>query len=108
MDIDAWVKSMKLLTDNNVVFVRKPNFRKKLLIGKDYIGLETKYDVTDQLIKTSKVPKRCMFDFEEFEYFSASKLSNLNKLVLQAKDDFAKEKYVHGSDFSLVFVVRIT
>jgi len=70
LDNDAWETSMKILTKNNVVFVRKPNYQKKLL-GKNYVGSETLYDVTDLLVGNQKLPKKSMFDFEDPGFINA-------------------------------------
>ncbi|HPF02310.1 MAG TPA: phospholipase D family protein [Bacteroidales bacterium] len=87
IDKDSWTESMNILEKNNVVFVRKPNFKKKLLIGKDYIGSETKYDVTDKLIETGKVPNKSYFDFINPEL-----LDSVKSETRISREEFEKEQ----------------
>ena len=93
MDTDSWGKSMEILTNNNVVFVRKPNFRKKLLIVRDYVGSETLYDLTQQLVETGKVPKKCVFDLNDPELLAAMK--NEGRVT---REEFEKQQVTTKSE----------
>lgn len=63
VDKVAWRTALDIIEDNYTVFIRIPNFKKKLL-GKDYIGSETKYDVIQDLVEKGVVPKKSILDFE--------------------------------------------
>jgi hypothetical protein len=84
-ETQAWDKTMEILTDNNVVFVRTPNFHKKL-IGKDYVGSETRYDVTNLLIEKGKIPNKCVFDFNDIRI-----LDNNKPAERISRQDFEKQ-----------------
>jgi hypothetical protein len=95
MDSDSWQKSMEILTENNVVFVRKPNFRKKLLVIRDYVGSDTVYDVTQQLIETGRIPKKCVFDLSDPELLEAIKNEtrvSREEFEQQQKQDFVSKR----------------
>lgn len=86
IDADAWNKSMEILEMNNVVFVRKPNYRKKL-IGKNYIGSTTLHDATQELIEKGSVSEKKYFDFNDLE--------NLNLLKNEpriTREEYEKER----------------
>jgi hypothetical protein len=62
IDKDAWDEAMKILKKNYTIFVRRPNYKKKIL-GKDYIGSHTLLDYTDDLLNGILPKKRSVFEF---------------------------------------------
>ena len=96
IDREAWEKSMKILGENNVVFVRKPKFKKKLF-GKDYIGSETLYDVTEELINKGYTPKKSVFDFNNPESIRAE----ANTARISREEFEAQRNYIDDTSDSL-------
>lgn len=62
VDKDAWEEAMRILKINYTIFVRRPNYKKKIL-GKDYMGSHTILDFTDDLLKGTLPKKRSVFEF---------------------------------------------
>ncbi len=63
IDKQAWDESMKTLGKNYTIFIRRPNYKKKYLIAKDYVGSETRLDLTDELLNGGIKTKRSVFEF---------------------------------------------
>lgn len=90
--IDSWQKSMEILSGNSVVFIRKPNFKKRMIVVRDYVGSETIYDVTSDLIEKGTIPKKCLFDFDEPELIDAIKNESRT-----SREEFEKQ---HSSEIT--------
>lgn len=79
IDKEAWDTAMTIIKDNYTVFIRRPNYKKKFLMGKDYIGSEDILDLTDELINRGTIKKHCVFDFMNETYsnddFSTERIS---------------------------------
>lgn len=87
-------KTWEIVNNNNVVFVRRPQYKKKKLIGKDYVGSNTLYDSTDELIKNGKVPKKLIGEYSEIEDKVGSE-----EIQRVSRQEFEKEKkQVHVSN----------
>lgn len=63
LDKDAWDGTMKILKNGYAVFVRRPNYKKKLFIAKDYLGSDTLLDLTQTLLNGLEPEKHNVFDF---------------------------------------------
>ncbi|MBQ4915285.1 phospholipase D family protein [Maribacter sp. MMG018] len=63
IDKEAWEETMKILSENHTIFIRRPNYKKKFLIAKDYVGSETLLDLTDELLSGGLKSKRNVFEF---------------------------------------------
>lgn len=63
IDKEAWNETMNLLARSHTVFVRRPTYKKKFMILKDYLGSETKLDITEQLLKGELSQKVNVFDY---------------------------------------------
>jgi hypothetical protein len=91
LDDQAWQKSLDILEESYTVFVRRPKYKKKLLLGRDYIGSETKLDLTDQLLRGEKLEKRSFSEFGGIEY------SNVNEQdSLLSREEFEKASMEKG------------
>lgn len=62
-DIEAWEASSQILQENFAVFIRRPKYKKKFIIAKDYLGSDTQLDLTDDLIKNRKIEKKNIIDY---------------------------------------------
>ena len=93
VDHEAWKTAKEIIEKNYTVFVRIPTFKKKI-IGKDYIGSVTKYDVIDELIRTGKVPKKNIFDFEEEGIINifGKKGDRLSREEFEKQEELIEEK----------------
>jgi hypothetical protein len=60
IDRQAWNETMSILARSYTVFIRRPNYKKKFLIGKDYLGSETQLDLTEELV-TGKLSKKNVY-----------------------------------------------
>lgn len=67
IDKDAWIMSMKVIADGYAVFIKTPNFKKKLF-GKDYVGSTIKVDYTNELINGKFFPKVNVFQHANEEF----------------------------------------
>lgn len=67
IDKQAWDETMKVLSKSYTIFVRRPNYKKKLL-GKDYLGSETRLDLTKELVTGNLSNKVSVFDYMEESY----------------------------------------
>jgi len=67
IDKEAWDETMKILADNDTVFIRRPNYKKKVF-GKDYLGSETKLDLTNELLNGGVTTKHTVFEFMDETY----------------------------------------
>lgn len=73
-DIDkkAWETSMGVLGENMTVFVKRPSFKKKLLLMKDYMGSQVELDLVDDLINGKEIKHHNVFEFlSELDHKSA-------------------------------------
>lgn len=61
-----------LENEGYTVFVRRPTYKKKLLILKDYVGSENELDLIDQLIQNGKVEKRRPSEFLDEKFVNLS------------------------------------
>ncbi|NNL15122.1 MAG: hypothetical protein HKO81_00595 [Flavobacteriaceae bacterium] len=71
IDKEAWNETMTILRHNHTVFIRRPNYKKKFL-GKDYLGSDTKLDLTEELLKGDLKTKRSVFEFMDETYLNES------------------------------------
>ncbi|WJJ98231.1 phospholipase D family protein [Algibacter luteus] len=67
IDKQAWNETMKVLSNSYTVYVRRPFYKKKLL-GKDYLGSETKLDLTKELVAGNLSQQIPVFDYMEESY----------------------------------------
>ncbi|MDU8886320.1 phospholipase D family protein [Yeosuana sp. MJ-SS3] len=74
IDKEAWDETMKILAENYTVFIRRPNYKKKLL-GKDYLGSDTILDLTDELLNGGLKTRHCVFNFMDETYSDEVKIS---------------------------------
>ena len=81
----AGVFTQEMLEDSYTVFVRRPKYKKKLLLGRDYIGSETKLDLTDQLLRGEKLEKRSFSEFMVTEYTNVEE-----KRELMSREEFER------------------
>jgi len=72
IDYQAWQETMAIIENNYAVFVRRPNYKKKLL-GKDYVGSETVLDLTNELISGELYRKVSVFDFMSENFVNVEK-----------------------------------
>ncbi|SIS54323.1 PLD-like domain-containing protein [Zobellia uliginosa] len=63
IDKEAWQETMKILGENSTAFIRRPTYKKKFLIAKDYVGSETLLDLTEELLSGRIPKKRSVFEF---------------------------------------------
>ncbi|MEC7265346.1 MAG: phospholipase D-like domain-containing protein [Bacteroidota bacterium] len=63
LDKDAWESTMKILKDGYAVFIKRPNYKKKFFIAKDYLGSDTLLDLTQTLLNGVEPEKHNVFDF---------------------------------------------
>ena len=68
LDTIARNESIEVLKDNYCVFVKRPKFKKKLLLGKDFVGAEVLLDLTEDLLRGRKLLKRDISEFIDEEY----------------------------------------
>jgi hypothetical protein len=91
IDREARVETMKILGKNNTVFIRRPNYKKKLLIGKDYIGSETILDLTDELLNGGITTKRNVFEFMNESFLNEVKTTErLSRVEFDKQNSTAK------------------
>lgn len=84
-DKEAWEKCMRLIDENNVIFVRQPQYKKKLL-GKDYMGSVTSHDSINELVKNGNTINKKLSDFSDLEYINVI----INPRV--SREDFEKQE----------------
>lgn len=68
IDKDAWKSSMAVLKEGHAIFIKRPNYKKKFFIAKDYLGSEIILDVSQDLLKGSNLIKYNVFDFIDKSY----------------------------------------
>lgn len=68
IDKDAWESSMQVLKNGYAIFIKRPNYKKKFLIAKDYLGSKIKLDLTQDLLKGNNVKKFSVFEFIDKTY----------------------------------------
>lgn len=102
LDSVARNESLEVLRDNYCVFVKRPTYKKKLLLGKDFMGAEVLLDLTEDLLNGRKLPKKNLSEFidEEFVDFKEQR-------ERMSREDFEKnttasqikknEKFLSGS-----------
>ena len=102
LDTVARNESFEVLRDNYCVFVKRPKYKKKLLLGRDFMGAEVLLDLTEDLLRGRKLPKRDISEFidEEFVDFNEQR-------ERRSREDFEKktsatktqknEKFLSGS-----------
>lgn len=65
VDSVAFEESMNIISKNKAVFIKRPRYKKKLLLGKDYIGSEILLDLTQELMEGKKLPLHSIDDFPQ-------------------------------------------
>jgi hypothetical protein len=85
IDKEAWEQTMSVLKDNYTVFIRRPNYKRKIL-GKDYLGSETRLDLTETLLSGNLPDKRCVFDFDSESFVNIE--TNNTRI---SREDFEKQ-----------------
>lgn len=63
IDAQAWDATMKVLGENYAVFIKRPKYKKKLLLGKDYMGSNELLDLTNELLSGKGMEKHDVFQF---------------------------------------------
>lgn len=102
LDTVARNESLEVLRDNYCVFVKRPKYRKKLLLGKDFMGAEVLLDLTEELLRGRKLPKRDLSEFidEEFVDFTqqTERISREDfEKSTSASETNKNEKFLSGS-----------
>lgn len=102
LDTVARNESLDVLKDNYCVFVKRPKYKKKLLLGKDFMGAEVILDLTEDLLLGRKLPKRSLSEFIDEEYvdFNEQKervsREDFEKYT-STKESLKNEKFLSGS-----------
>lgn len=65
---EAENKCMEILKEGSTIFVRRPKFKRKLLLSKDYDGSADLLDLIDDLINNKPFQKQCFEDFPSETY----------------------------------------
>ncbi len=91
IDEHAWEESMKILGQASAVFIRRPNFKKKLF-GKDYLGSETKCDFTNELVKNVDFKKINVFNYMDTEYVNTPEINERESRSNYEKVDSSSTK----------------
>lgn len=68
LDTQAWNTSFDIIKESHCVFVKRPVYKKKLLLGRDYMGSEVLLDQTKDLLFGKKLEKRSYLEFEPEEF----------------------------------------
>lgn len=87
IDQSAWEETMDLIEKNSAIFVKRPSYRKKMLIGKDYLGAVVLHDCIDDLLKGRKF--KCINALEFPEEHILPKDGSTKRL---SKEEFEKNK----------------
>ncbi|MFD1062744.1 phospholipase D family protein [Winogradskyella litorisediminis] len=100
IDYEAWEETMDIIKNNYAVFVKRPNYKKKLL-GKDYVGSEIVLDLTKELISGNLSRKVSVFDFKS-EYFvnvenQEEKSLTREEFKIQKKTQSSKYQKFHSA-----------
>lgn len=56
LDSQAWSTSIEILEKSQCVFARRPKYKKKLILGKDFLGSEILLDLTNELLHGEILP----------------------------------------------------
>jgi hypothetical protein len=79
-DVEAWQTCCKIAEENEVIFVKRPVFEKKMLLGKNYIKSDVLHDTTEKIYsmfnnRNRDFTKKSIVDFpEELSLGSESKV----------------------------------
>ncbi|OUR90924.1 hypothetical protein A9Q87_13400 [Flavobacteriales bacterium 34_180_T64] len=93
VDKEAWDATTKILKDNYAVFVKRPNFKKKFLRGKDYLGSKIQLDLTKMLLN-GKIPNKVnVFDFEEINFIDEEE-----EVEIGSREEFMKNNSKQQSE----------
>lgn len=87
LDSKAWDTSLEILADNYCVFIRRPIFKKKLILGKNYLSSETLFDKTNELLNGENFKKK---DFNSFPYETTT--DQIESLQRKSRDKYEKEQ----------------
>ena len=87
IDKDAWESSMKILKEGYAVFIRRPNYKKKYWIAKDYTGSNNLLDLTENLVKRDKLIKHSVFNFLDKTFIEKT---NSHKKI--SREEFERNK----------------
>lgn len=87
IDKQAWNETMDILANSYTVFVRRPNYKKKFLIGKDYLGSETQLDLTKELVIGKLSKKISVFDYMTENYVD---VQDNNEII--TRDEYKAKK----------------
>ncbi|MCA0132612.1 phospholipase D family protein [Winogradskyella alexanderae] len=90
IDAQAWNKTMKILDRNYAVYIRRPNFKKKILFGKDYMGSDTQLDLTEELVNGKLTTKVNVFEFMPENYINDDNYSD----EVLTRDEYQAQKKV--------------
>lgn len=83
IDSVAFQTSLEIIDDNYTVFVKRPVYKKKLLIGKDYMSSEVLLDLTQELLDGKNISKRSLVEFPQESYTH----------TLSAKERVSREEF---------------
>ena len=91
-DNEAWQTSIDVVSKGLAVFARVPKYKKKMLgLAKDYVGSETKWDVTEQLLNGYSFEEHNIFDFLDEDKFVSADLKKKPK-----REEFSAEPQIKG------------
>lgn len=102
VDKDAWESAMKILKNGYGVFIRRPNYKKKFFIAKDYLGSETILDLTYDLINGIELEKKSVFD-----YLDKTFVETTAEHERISREDFEKQKLININSDSFDTIKRI-
>lgn len=90
IDKDAWESSMKVLKEGQAIFIRRPNYKKKFWVAKDYLGSNTILDLTQDLLSGREFKKHNVFEFMEKSFIDGT-----IEQERISREDFERENTVH-------------
>jgi hypothetical protein len=75
LDGEAWEVCQEILENNCAVFIKRPVYKKKMLLGKDYKDSKVLLDLTDDLLHGKKLKQISYLDFDEELIWGSSELT---------------------------------
>jgi hypothetical protein len=97
-DMEAWNECLEIAEKNEVVFIRRPVYEKKLLsalLGKNYVRSYTMYDQTEEFYSIGKRKKSTNFKkLSDFQKELSSDFEN----VEMPRREFVTQRYNNSSD----------
>ncbi|WP_372756164.1 phospholipase D family protein [Mariniflexile sp.] len=99
IDKEAWDSTIQILKENYSVFIRRPRFKKKMILGKNYMGSEDLLDFTDALLRGELPEKVSVFNFDSEIYINSEneteRISRDEFLKAHPKEEVVNDKKIH-------------